>query len=98
MKYLQITNLALLALGVTLTLVLGVESLIYAVYLGADPLVARQLPLVLELTALLGVFSGAALIAWLGHRAQKFWRWPAQALPLIAAAVVIADLARMRGG
>ena len=96
MKYLQITNLALLALGLTLTLVLAVESLIYTVYLGADPLVARQLPLLLELTALLGVFSGASLAAYVGHRLHKVWRWPAQVLPLIAGVAVIAGLAQVR--
>jgi len=97
-KYLQITNLALLALGLTLTIVLAVESLLYAIYLGADPIVARQLPDVLELTALLAVFSLAALIAFFGHRLNKPWRWPAQALPILAAAGVIASLVAMRKG
>ena len=98
MKYLQITNLVLLALGLTLTLVLAVESLLYAIYLGADPIVARQVPAGLELTALLGVFSLAALVAYFGHRLHKAWRWPAQALPILAAGGVIASIVAMSKG
>lgn len=96
MKYLQITNLALLALGTTLMTVLAVECLIYAIYLDADPIVRRQLPFVLELTVLLGVFSAAALVAYVGHRKHSGWRWPAQALPLLAGAGVIASVVSVR--
>ncbi len=96
MKYLQITNLALMALGATLMTVLAVECLIYAVYLDADPIVRRQLPFVIELTVLLGVFAAAALIAYVGHRRHSAWRWPAQALPVVAGAGVIASLVLVR--
>ena len=96
MKYLQITNLALLALGLVLTIVLAVESLIYTIYLGADPIVGRQLPKVLQMTAVLGAFSAAALLAYVGHRGQRSWRWVAQTLPVIAGAGVILSLVGLR--
>lgn len=95
MKYLQIFNLALLALGITLALVLGVESLIYALYLHADPLVGRQLPLLLRMTAVMCGFAGASLVAYHGHRRRRAWRWPAQALPLIGAGAVLFTLAQI---
>ena len=96
MKYLQILNLTLLALGVTLATVLAVESLIYAVYLGADPLVGRQLPMVLRFTVVFCVFSVASLLAYLGHRGRHGWRWPAQLLPLAAMILVVLTLEQLR--
>jgi FtsH-binding integral membrane protein len=95
-KYLQITNLVLLALGLVLTLVLSVVCLLYSVHLDADPVVRRQLPLVLQFTALLGVFSLASFLAYFGHRRDKAWRWIAQLLPVLAAAGLIVSLIGMR--
>lgn len=96
MKYLQILNLSLLALGVTLAVVLAVESLIYAVYLGADPVINRQLPLVLRFTEVFCIFSVASLLAWLGHRGHHPWRWPAQLLPFAAMIAVLLTLQQLR--
>jgi hypothetical protein len=96
-KYLQITNLALLALGLTLTLVVAVECLIYAVYLGADPLISRQLPMLLEFTAVLGAFSLASFLAYAGHRGQWKLRWLTQLLPILGIAGTIATLVSLRG-
>ena len=95
-RYLQILNMALAALGITLAVVLAVESFIYAWYLGADPLVRRQLPLLLELTAVFAVFTAAALLAFFAQRRQYAWRWPAQLLPFFALAAVAATLAQLR--
>jgi hypothetical protein len=95
-RVLQIANLAMLALGLVLTIVLGVVCLLYAVHLDADPIVRRQLPLVLQFTGLLGVFAFTAFLAYAGHRGQKAWRWGAQVLPLLAAAGVVASLIGMR--
>ena len=95
MKYLQILNLTLLALGTTLAVVLAVESLIYTLYLDAAPQVRRQLPLLLRLTATLCGFSIASLLAYLGHRRQALWRWPAQVLPAMAMAAVVLMLTQL---
>ena len=96
MKYLQILNLSLLALGITLAVVLAVESLIYAVYLGADPVIGRQLPQVLRFTLIFCIFSVASLLAWLGHRSHRPWRWPAQLLPFAAMIAVLLALRQLQ--
>jgi hypothetical protein len=96
-KYLQITNLALLALGLVLTIILAVECLIYAIYLDADPVVRRQLPMLLQFTAVLGGFTITALLAFLGHRWRKVWRWPAQLLPALGLAAALGSLYQLQG-
>jgi hypothetical protein len=96
-KYLQITNLALLALGLTLTVVVSVECLIYAVYRNADVGVGRQLPSLLEFTAVLAAFSLASLLAWIGHRARWRLRWITQVLPILGIVGAIAALVSLRG-
>jgi peptidoglycan/LPS O-acetylase OafA/YrhL len=95
-KYLQIANLALLALGITLTVVVAVECLIYAVYLDASPSIGRQLPLLLEFNAVLGAFSLGAFLAYAGHRAHWKARWITQVLPVLGLAGAIATLVTLR--
>ncbi len=97
MKYLQIANLALLALGLTLTVVVAVECLIYAIYLNADPMINRQLPDLLAFTAVLGAFSFMSFLAFAGHRARWRARWVTQLLPLLGLAGSIATLVALRG-
>jgi len=96
-KYLQIANLALLALGLTLTIVVAVECLIYAIYLNADPMINRQLPELLVFTAVLGAFSFASFLAFAGHRAHWRVRWLTQLLPLFGLAGSVAALVALRG-
>ncbi|HZP12619.1 MAG TPA: hypothetical protein VFB36_09380 [Nevskiaceae bacterium] len=97
MKYLQIANLALLALGLTLTVVVAVECLIYAIYLDADPMINRQLPELLGFTVVLGAFSFASFLAFAGHRAHWRARWVTQLLPLAGLVGSIATLVALRG-
>lgn len=96
MRYLQIFNLVLLALGLILTIVLAVECLLYAIYLGADPLVGRQLPAVIRMTFAFAALSAAAALAYFGHRGMRVWRWPAQLLPLLALAAAVLMLSQLR--
>lgn len=84
MKYLQILNLGLAALGFTFTLILAVECLIYAVYLGDDPVIAAQLPALLRFTAAFAALALGAGLAWWSQRRRWSWRWGAQLLPLLA--------------
>lgn len=96
MKYLQILNLALLALGLTLAVVLAVEALIYSLYLAEAPRLARDLPLLLNFTAVFAALSAASAGAYFGHRRKAIWRWPAQVLPLLAIAGVFAVLGQIK--
>lgn len=84
MKYLQILNLVMAALGSTLAIVLGVVGLLYVVHLGADPVVAAQLPAVLRFAAAFGALATGAALAWWSQRRLLAWRWLAQTLPLLA--------------
>lgn len=96
MKYLQILNLTLLALGVTFAVVLAVESLIYALYLNADPALRRQLPMLLQLTGMSCALALASTLTYFAHRRGWRLRWPAQVLPLLAVAGAVAMLAELR--
>ena len=96
MKYLQIGNLALLALGVTLTVVLAVECLLYLPYVHSDPIAGQQLPMVMRFTVVFAILTTASALAYWGHRGRRMWRWPAQLLPPLAVIVVLVTLAQLR--
>lgn len=96
MKYLQILNLTLLALGLTLAVVLAVEAFIYSLYLADAPRLARDLPLLLKFTAAFTALAVASALAYFGHRRQAFWRWPAQILPALAIVAAVAVLSQIK--
>lgn len=73
MNYLRIINVLLLAAAVTMAVVLGVVALIYALYAGETPRLARELPGILTITSAFAVYAliaGAACMALF-----KRWRW-----------------------
>lgn len=95
MKYLQILNGALAAMGAALGTVMGVVCLMYAAHLEGEPRLRADLPMLLAATGLflgLGLVAGAALMA---HRRAWAGRWLVQALPLLAIgllAVLVGEL------
>jgi len=81
-KYLQITNAAVLAFGLSMGTILAVVCVLYGVHVGSEPQLRGDLP---NLFALTGLFLGLGLaggVAFLAHRRQWLGRWLLQALPL----------------
>jgi hypothetical protein len=96
MKYLQIANGAVLALGLVMGLVLGVVCVLYLANLGSHPELRAELPALLQVTGLflgLGLAGGAA---FLGQRRGWPGRWLLQAVPLAPVAGLALFLASLR--
>ena len=68
----MILNIALGLLGAVMALVLGVVALIYAIYAGETPRLARDLPGLLGLAAVFGLF--AALMGVSSLALYRRWR------------------------
>lgn len=75
MKHLQIFNLSLLLLAATFAIVLGVVCILYLAQLDAAPLVRRELPRLLAITALFTALGAYAALVWWAQHAQKPWAW-----------------------
>ena len=86
MKALNIRNAVLLALAATFMVTLGVVWIIYSFYLDATPRIRGEWLEVGRVTLVFTAFTLAAAAAVLGHRRQARWRWPAQAVLVIALA------------
>lgn len=82
MKYLQITNAAVLAFGLAMGLILAVVCLLYGAHVGHEPQLRSDLPRLFALTGLFLGLGGAGGVAFLAHRRQWTGRWLLQALPL----------------
>lgn len=97
MKYLQILNLAVLALGAALSLVLAVVCLLYGVHLDLQPRLRSDLIGLLILTGWFAGFGMAGALAFFGHRGRWLLRWPLQALPLAPFAGILLFLLGLKG-
>lgn len=97
MKYLQIVNAALLALGAVMALVLAVVSLLYGAHLEEAPRLRADLPRLLELTGWFLLLAAASGATFFGHRRRWPGRWLLQGTPLVALAAVILFFVRLRG-
>jgi hypothetical protein len=96
-KYLQILNLAVLALGAALALVMAVVCLLYGVHLDTEPRLRQEFTGLLTLTAGFAGFGAAGALAFFGHRGRWMLRWPLQALPLAPLAGILLFLLGLRG-
>lgn len=97
MKYLQILNATLLALGASLALCMGVVCFLYGVHLDAEPQLRAEMPRLYALTAVFAALGLAGLIAFEAQRRRWLLRWPAQLLPFLPIAGLALFIARMRG-
>lgn len=82
MKYLQITNAAVLAMGLVMGTILAVVCVLYLSHAGNEPQLRDDLPRLFLVTGLFLALGLAAGVAFLGHRRQWPGRWLFQALPL----------------
>lgn len=98
MKYLQILNGALAALGAALGTVLAVVCLMYAVHLDSAPRLRDDMPMLLAATGAFVALGAVALGAFVGHRRSWRLRWALQALPFAALASLALIAAQLRGG
>lgn len=88
MNYLKLVNALLLAAAVTMTLVLGVVSLIYALYADETPRLGRELPGLLTITGVFAVYAVVTGFAFIGLLRQHWWRWLGQgAVVLVSVAL-----------
>lgn len=90
MNYLRLVNALLLAAAVTMALVLGVVSLIYAIYAGETPRLGRELPGLLTITGVFAVYALVAGFALVGVLRRRWWLWLGQgAVLLVSIALAI---------
>lgn len=82
MKYLQITNAAVLAMGLVMGTILAVVCVLYLSHAGDEPQLRDDLPRLFLVTGLFLALGLAAGIAFFAHRRQWAGRWLLQALPL----------------
>lgn len=95
MKYLQILNASLWALGASLAICMGVVCLQYLVYLDSEPQLRASLPRLYAVTGAFAALGFAGFVAFMAHRRQWLLRWPAQFLvflPMLALAFVVVKL------
>lgn len=97
MRYLQILNAALLALGAAMALVLAVVCLLYGVHLEEAPQLRGDLPRLFLLTGLFVLLAGASAAVFLAHRRDWPGRWLLQVTPFVALAAVVLFFARLQG-
>lgn len=80
MKALQIFNAVAMATAAAFASCLGVVTLMYAVYLDAEPRLREDWPQLVTVTAVFAALLLLAGLAFQGQRRGRPWRWPAQAL------------------
>lgn len=78
MKAIQIFNAVALATAAAFVSTLGVVTLIYAIYLDAEPRLREDWPQVLISTSVFVVLMLLAGVTFHGQRREKSWRWPMQ--------------------
>lgn len=89
LRYLQGLNWALLAIGVTFTVVLSVVALLLYVNLGAAPRYQPEFEQAMASTLVFAFVMVAAAAAVWTHRTQHVLRWPAEILLVVAVLVVL---------
>lgn len=97
MKYLQIVNAAVWALGAAMALVLAVVCILYAANLDAAPQLRADLPRLLKLTGLFALFGAAGAAPFFAHRRGWPGRWLLQVAPLPALGTVVLFFLGLRG-
>jgi len=95
-KYLQILNATLLALGVTLSVVLGVVCLQFLVYWDQSASLRAQMPFLLQVTAGCVALAAGAAVAFAAQRRSWPGRWLVQGLPGLAIAGILLLLVSLR--
>lgn len=98
MKYLQILNAALLALGASVGLCMGVVCFLYGVHLDAEPQLRAEMPRLYGVTAVFSALGVAGLVAFVAQRRRWLLRWLAQLLPVLPIVGMAIFIARMRNG
>lgn len=93
MRYLQILNWALLVAGAMMSLVLGVVTLIMAIYRERAAEVGGDFAAVAATTAAFTVFALAAALTVWSMRRGFAWRWLAQGA-LVAVLVMLVQFLR----
>lgn len=96
MKYLQITNAVVLALGAAMGVILAVVCVLYGANLGEQPDLREELPRLLLVTVLFLALGAAGGLAFLGQRRGWPGRWLLQALPLAPAVGLALFVAGLR--
>lgn len=84
MKALNLFNAAMLALTATFAVTLGVVWLCYVFYLDLLPRLRGEWRLVSQMTVVFALLTLFAAAAFWGHWRGRAWRWPAEALLLLA--------------
>lgn len=96
MKYLQILNAVMLALGASLAVCMGVVCFLYGVHLDTEPQLRAAMPRLYELTAVFAAMALASLAAFEAQRRRWLLRWLAQLLPVLPIFGLAIFIARMR--
>lgn len=90
MNFVRFYTILLTLIGVTMTLLLAVVCLLYAIYIDASPKMREEWPTLLAATGLFAVLTLCAGVAWHALRRNARWLWPAQgALVLYAVATAL---------
>lgn len=96
MKYLQILNAVMLALGLSVGLCMGVVCLLYGVHLDAEPRLHAEMPRLYGVTAAFTALGVAGLVAFVAQRRRWLLRWLAQLLPVLPIAGMAVVIEQMR--
>jgi hypothetical protein len=96
MKYLQILNAVLGALGASMGVVLAVVCLFYWIYLDLDPALRGQMPPLMLATGAFTLLALAGIGAFAAHRRDWAGRWLLQLGPLLSLGVLVVFFARLR--
>jgi hypothetical protein len=97
MRYLQILNAVMLALGGALAVCMGVVCLLYGIYLDSEPQLRAEMPRLYAVTVAFAGMGLAGLAAFEAQRRRWLLRWLAQllpVLPMIGLALVVSWLRR----
>jgi peptidoglycan/LPS O-acetylase OafA/YrhL len=96
MKYLQILNAVLGALGASMGIVLAVVCIFYWVYLDLDPTLRGQVPPLMFATAAFALLAMAGVGAFVAHRRGWTARWLLQLGPVLSLGLLVVFFARLR--
>lgn len=80
MKGIQIFNAVAMATAASFAATIGVVTLLYAVYLDAEPRLREDWPLVLTTFLVFCVLLLLSALTFYAHRREKTWRWPMEAV------------------
>lgn len=88
MNFIRWWTIGLMLFGATMSLTLGVVSLMYWVYIDAAPEIRGQMPGLINMVLLFLGLAAIGFAAFIPLRRANRWLWPTQAL-LLAGAVTI---------